>query len=110
MADDIPYRNPMRDTFENLKREHPELAVYSDYALANLNDIHPATVLAKLPARYPVLWQQTFQRARRLVPMIQHAVDAECFIESLVLCHGLIQISLRALYVSAWQRTEERQL
>jgi len=42
--------------------------------------------------------------------MIQHALDVECFIESLILCQGLIQICLRTLYVSAWQRTEERAL
>lgn len=105
---DEQYRNPMRDLFEDLKRKHPQLAKYSDYALGNLNDVDPTTVLAKLPPAYPTLWHRTFQRAQRLVPLIQHAIDASCFIESLILCHGLIQIVLRTLYVSAWQRSEDR--
>src|SRR5262249_45304979 len=37
-------------------------------------------------------------------------IDAECFIESLVLCQGLVQICLRTYYVCAWQRTEDREL
>jgi hypothetical protein len=60
--------------------------------------------------RYPLLWHQTFTRAQRLVPMIEHAIDAGCFIEALVLCHGVIQICLRTLCVSVWQRSEERPL
>jgi hypothetical protein len=110
MSSEPAVRNPMRDRFEELKRKHPELAHYADYALANLNDVDPLDVLRKLPEKYPLLWQKTFTRGQRLVPLIQRAVDAECYVEALILCHGVIQICLRTLYVSVWQRTEDRPL
>jgi hypothetical protein len=107
---DKPYVNPMRRQFEELRAKHLSLAKYADYALANLNDVDPQEVLAKLPPAYLTLIRDTIARSWRLMPLVDRAVKAQCYIETLVLCHGVIQMSLRTLYVCAWQRTETRNL
>jgi hypothetical protein len=107
---DPPYVNPSRRQFEDLRAKYPALAKYADYALANLNDVDPQEVLAKLPPEYLDLIRDTIVRAFRATRLIERAVKATCYIEALVLCHGIAQMSLRTLYVCAWQRTEERRL
>jgi hypothetical protein len=107
---DVPYRNPMRKTFEDIRAKHPELANYCDYSVANLNDVDPKDVLAKFSPSFMQMQREALTRAMNLVPLLDRAMKRECFIEVLVLTHGLMQIALRLLYVCAWQRTEDRPL
>jgi hypothetical protein len=100
------YVNPMRKQFEDLKAKNPTLAKYADYALANLNDVDPQEVLKALPPKYLELIRETIVRAYRLTPLMKGACEAHCYIEALILSHGVIQMCLRTLYVCAWQRTE----
>ena len=73
-------------------------------AIAGLDHTDPETVREKLPIEVLEFYQQTIIRAHALVPMVKHANEARCYIEAIVLAHGLIQLSLRSLYVLAWQR------
>jgi hypothetical protein len=104
VTDEKPFVNPMRQQFEELRAKHPELASYADYALANLNDVDPQEVLNKLPPKYLELIRHTITRSLAVIPLPRRAIEAHCYIEALVLCHGVIQMCLRTLYVCAWQR------
>lgn len=73
-------------------------------AIANLDHTNPERVRELLPPDVLTFYQHTVVRAATLVPLIKHSHDAGCFIESILLDHGLVQFSLRGIYVMAWQR------
>ena len=72
--------------------------------IAKLDHTDPRKVRDLLPPEAHAFYVETSVRAARLVPLIKQAHENGCFIESIVLSHGMIQFSLRGLYVMAWQR------
>ena len=82
----------------------PRLRALVEEALAKIDRTDPKRVVELLPPEVLAFYRHTVIRAVALTPLIKHAHDSGCYIESIVLSHGLIQFALRGLYVLAWQR------
>jgi hypothetical protein len=61
-------------------------------------------VKALLPPDALDFYQKSALRSAALAPLIKHSHEAACYIESIVLEHGLAQLALRTIFVMAWQR------
>jgi hypothetical protein len=107
--DEPPHESPAKKQLEEGLAKMGKFAspviqkVVAD-ALANLDHTNPQKVRDLLPPETHAFYLQTSQRCATLMPLIKRAHENGCFIESIVLAHGLIQFSLRGLYVMAWQR------
>jgi hypothetical protein len=109
MADDAGYVSPSKKQLEDALAKmgrfaSPRLRETVENAIANLDHTDPAKVRELLPPDVHAFYQHTTVRAATLTPLIKQAHDAGCFIEAIILSHGMIQFALRGLYVMAWQR------
>ncbi len=73
-------------------------------AIQEIDDTNPADVAKLLPQAVLPFYHHTFKRCQALPPLITHSMSNGCYIESIILSHGLIELCLRGLYVFAWQR------
>jgi hypothetical protein len=104
------YQSPSKKVLEDLLAKHrqhlsPEICRHVQTAITGLDHTDPREVVKLLPAPVLAFYQHTVTRSFVLTPLIAKAHAAGCYIESIVLSHGLIQFALRALYVLAWQRS-----
>lgn len=110
MTDERPkYESPAKRQLEEALAKlgplaAPAIRKGAEDALASLDHTDPQEVRQLLPAETQAFYGHTAVRAATLVPLVKHAQDAGCYIESIILSHGLIQFALRGLYVMAWQR------
>jgi hypothetical protein len=110
MTDEAPtYESPVKRQLEQALAKlgthaSPEVRKSLEDALARLDHTDPIKVRELLPKNTLTFYQHTLIRGMSLVPLIKHSHDSGCFIESIILDHGLIQFALRGLYVLAWQR------
>ncbi len=103
--DDPPYESPLkRQIEERIRTAPPGMRDLFVEALGKLDHTDPRKVLELMPAGTRDVYERTALRARDLMPLAQHAHEAGCYIESLILFHGLALFCLRALFVLAWQR------
>lgn len=105
----MPYESPMKKKLEDALAKMgrfatPEVRKTMENAIAGLDHTDPKKVREKLPAEVLQFYQETAIRAHRLTPLVMHANREGCYIEAIILAHGLIQLSLRGLYVLSWQR------
>ena len=82
----------------------PEIRKIVEDALAKLDHTTPRKVVQLLPPETAIFYLYTAKRVQTLVPLIKHAHESKCFVETIILGHGIIQFALRGLYVMAWQR------
>jgi hypothetical protein len=104
-----PYLSPAKKELEETlaRTRHvltPEIRQMVEDAIASLDHTDPKVVRELLLPDALAFFQFTSMRARVLAPLIKQSHDRGCFIESIVLDHGLVQFALRGLYVMAWQR------
>jgi len=102
---DAPYESPLKRQLEERLQNAPES--YRDLfavALARLDHTNPEQVKALLPPDALEFYQKSALRSAALAPLIKHSHESACYIESIVLNHGLAQLALRTLFVMAWQR------
>jgi hypothetical protein len=104
------YESPSKRELEEILAKHGQylssaIRKHVEDAIAGLDHTDPAEVLKLLPAPVLAFYQHTLARGVALTPLIAKAHEAGCYIESIILSHGLIQFALRGLYVLAWQRT-----
>lgn len=105
MAYESPAKKKLESALANLGAfASPELRKIIEDSIASIDHTDPQTVRGALPAEVLGFYQATSVRALRLAPLIMNANRAGCHIEAIVLAHGLIQLSLRGLFVMAWQR------
>src|SRR5258708_9233821 len=106
MAEDGPaYESPLkRQIEERIRTAPPGMRDLFVEALGKLDHTDPRKVLELMPAGTRDVYERTALRARDLMPLAQHAHEAGCYIESLILFHGLALFCLPALFVLAWQR------
>lgn len=112
MADQEPvkYQSPSKKELEDILAKHrqhlsPKVLKHVEEALAGLDHTDPREVVKLLPAPVLAFYQHSLVRALALTPLIAKAHAAGCYIESIILSHGLVQFALRGLYVLAWQRS-----
>jgi hypothetical protein len=108
--DQPKYESPSKKELQGLLAKHgqhlsPTLRKHVEDAIAGLDHTNPADVVKLLPAPVLAFYQHTLARGVALTPLIARAHEAGCYIEAIILSHGLIQFALRGLYVLAWQRT-----
>lgn len=104
-----PYRSPAERQLKDTLAKHghvlsPEIRAMVETAISSLDHTDPKAVRELLPPSVLEFLQFTSVRAHALVPLIAKAHEGGFFIEAIVLEHGLVQFSLRGLYVLAWQR------
>ena len=100
-----PYESPLKQQIEErLRTARPEMRSLWEDALQRLDHTDPRKIGELLPPRTYDFYLQTAQRALTLMPLAQHAHEAGCYIESIVLFHGLALFCLRGLLGLAWQR------
>jgi hypothetical protein len=111
MADDKrpTYESPVKRQIEQGlatmgKFASPRLRALVEEAVANIDHTDPKRIVELLPPEVLAFYRYTVVRAVALTPLIKHAHESGCYIESIILSHGLIQFALRGLYVLAWQR------
>jgi hypothetical protein len=109
-AERAKYESPSKRELEELLAKHGQylsskIRKHVEDAIGNLDHTDPGEVIKLLPSPVLAFYQHTLARAVALTPLIAKAHQAGCFIESIILSHGLIQFALRGLYVVAWQRT-----
>ena len=105
MSYESPGKKPLEDALAKMgKFVSPALRASIERAIASIDHTDPRLVLEALPYDVVLFHRDTYAHARRLVPMIKAAHDVRCYIEAIVLSHGVIQLSLRGLFVMAWQR------
>lgn len=100
-----PEKVKMKELLEN--KGHllsPQIRKIVGEAIIEIDDTNPTEVVELLPLTVRKFYQHTFVRCKALLPMMTMAFNAGCYIESIVLAHGVIELSLRALYVLSWQR------
>jgi hypothetical protein len=108
-GDDAKYESPAKKQLEDALAKmgqfaSPKIRRIVGEAIANLDHTNPQEVRELLPPEALAFYQHTTIRAATLVPLIKQAHDSRCFIESIILSHGVVQFALRGLYVMAWQR------
>jgi len=103
--DDEPYESPLKAQLQERLQNAP--VGYRDLfaeALRRLDHTNPQRIRTLLPPDVLEFYQKSAQRAAALAPLISHSHESGCYIESIILDHGLAQLSLRSLFVMAWQR------
>jgi hypothetical protein len=83
----------------------PTLRRKVEEAIEGLDHTNPREAVELLPPTVLDFYVRSDERGTVLVPLVVKAHEAGCYIESIVLSHGIIQFALRGLYVLAWQRT-----
>ena len=108
MSDDSyesPLKRQLEDNLAKMGRfAPPRTRQLIEEAISKIDHTDPKAVIGALPAEAAAFYRLAVQRGVALVPMIKHAHESQCDIETIILSHGLIQFSLRGLYVLAWQR------
>jgi hypothetical protein len=108
-ANDPKYESPSKKELEETLAKYgkllpPEIRGQLEQAIATLDHTDPKQIVQLLPQSVLAFYQHTLARTGALAPLIVKAHYAGCYIESIILSHGLIQFALRSLYVLAWQR------
>lgn len=108
MPDDS-YESPLKRNLEDGLEKmgnvvSPRTRKLVEDAIARIDHTNPQQLVAALPSEVAAYYRLAVQRGITLVPLIKHAHESRCDIETIILSHGLIQFSLRGLYVLAWQR------
>lgn len=108
-AKPVKYESPSRGELEDVLAKYgqhftPKIRQKMEEAIATLDHTDPKDVIARLPPPVLAFYQHTLVRTTALTPLIVKAHEAGCYVESILLSHGLIQFALRGLYVLAWQR------
>ena len=103
------YESPAKKELEQTLAKYgqylsPELRAHVEQAIASVDPTDLKDVTKVLPPAVMTFYQHTLTRGVALAPLIVKAHQAGCYIESIILSHGLIQFALRGLYILAWQR------
>ena len=109
MSDEPKYESPAKRQLEESLAKmgqfaSPVIRKAVEDAIANLDHTDPQKVGDLLPSETRAFYLHTALRSAALLPLIKHSHESGCFIESIILDHGLVQFALRGLYVMAWQR------
>jgi hypothetical protein len=105
MKHESPFKKQLEDSLVQMGEfATPEIRKIAEDAIAKLDHTHPGEVTSLLPPDTLAFYQHTTERAGALIPLGQRAHDAGCFIEAIILQHGLIQFALRGVFILAWQR------
>lgn len=104
------YESPAKQNLRDALAEsglfaNPALRTGVGDAIAKLDDTDPNTVRDKLPASVLRFFQECAVRGQELALHGRKARDQGFHIETIIVCHGLIQYALRGLYVLGWQRS-----
>lgn len=107
----MTYESPIKKQLEESlvkmgKYASPEIRKTVEDAITKLDHTCPKEIVDKLPSEVMNFYWHTSLRAMSLVPLVGRAMAAGCFIEGVLLAHGMAQFSLRGLYVMAWQRAK----
>jgi hypothetical protein len=110
-AEKPKYQSPSKKIIEDALAKagpalSPELRTKIEAAIASIDHTDPQEFIRLLPPSVIDFYRFAVLRAMELAPLIKAAFDSGCFIESIILSHGLIQFALRGLYVLAWQRAK----
>lgn len=106
-----PTKQKLRDAMAKMGSfASPEVRKAVDDAIRNIDDTDPKSVRDKLPPPVLRFFQDCALRGRDLALHARKARDHGFHIETIIVCHGLIQYALRGLYVLGLQRSREAPL
>jgi len=106
-----PAKQKLRDALARVGTfASPALRKSIEDTVEKIDDTDPATVRDRLPPNVLGFYRECAVRARQIVVHAGRARDAGFHIETIIVCHNLIQYALRGLYVLAWQRSREDSL
>jgi hypothetical protein len=106
-----PVKQQLRESLAKMG-EYANSAVRkaAEDAIANIDDTDPKAIRDRLPQPVLKFYQDCAVRGLELAQHARRARDQGFHIETIIVCHGLIQYALRGLYVLAWQRSRESPL
>lgn len=103
-----PAKQKIRDALAKMGTlASPAIRAAAERALGGIDDTDPKTVAARLPPSVMAFYLECLVRGHMLTVHAKRARDQGFHIETVIVCHGLIQYALRGLYVLGWQRSRD---